>query len=771
MWHLESLKAKNIQTIQDIEYTLSQGITTLIFGKNLDNPTQLSNGSGKSALLEVIVMGTRGKPQKNVRIDEQINNDATKAETEVVYVNDDTGELMRINREFFKKSTNTISVYLEKDGVPVDSSTYVQSSLDEYTDFIFKKLGITDEEFVNNFAVSKHRYESFLDASDTKKKETINKWSNVDKIIDPATARVCVDIKNQESLIHETELNIAKAKGTLEATVQQLSVLKIQSSTEERAKKRSELERLYKEKLDNVSNMTNSLATIQTSHAELEIADNIIGGILEDWDMPQILTYLDNSIDASSPAGVIEFIETCIEEVKSKMAIISQNDIIIANTIEDNELQNEKLADFNIRYQSIQKNNEINNKAIERISESFKCKHDDISSKMAYIDEIVKNNNSKESDIRKKIATFESSIRKYNNVLSGKITCPKCSHEFVLNSEMSVEDMKLEIDKSNKLIKESNDSIAEIELSTKESNERTDELKNDKKKLNDDEIKKTQAIHDALLESNTELSELSRSIVNVTSKIKENEDYITKLNSSSKKIVAKKRQISSMTLDIKMNQESADSYKEAIDNFDKADVTGNIEVAEKNIAIYENRIVELEKEQVLQSELLDVYKQQEIDFINFKAYLANSKIDELGNEINTFLEKTGSDIRILFSGYTTTKTGKTREKISVSVLRDGVDFGSFGKLSEGEKATVQVATILAQQRLINSVTSDGNGLNLLVIDEIIDMIDYKGLSCIFEVMESESVTALIISHGIIRENYPHKLIVQKQNGISALIKS
>ena len=70
------------------------------------------------------------------------------------------------------------------------------------------------------------------------------------------------------------------------------------------------------------------------------------------------------------------------------------------------------------------------------------------------------------------------------------------------------------------------------------------------------------------------------------------------------------------------------------------------------------------------------------------------------------------------------KSGKVREKISISLLRDGVDCGSFGKFSAGEAARVNLATILAMQKLVNANCDDEKGLDLLVLDEILEAVDY-----------------------------------------------
>ena len=155
---------------------------------------------------------------------------------------------------------------------------------------------------------------------------------------------------------------------------------------------------------------------------------------------------------------------------------------------------------------------------------------------------------------------------------------------------------------------------------------------------------------------------------------------------------------------------------------------------------------------------LNALKEQGQRFVEFKTYLANTKIEALSKITNEFLESIGSDIRIKFSGYTILKTGKLRDKISISIIR--------GKLSEGEKARVNLANILAIHKLIN-VNCDGDkGLDLLVLDEILEAVDENGLANMFSAINHIGVTALVVSHGNVAENYPYKLIINKQNGES-----
>ena len=71
MWHLKSIRAKNLCSFLEMDYSPKQGEATLIFGNNLDNDSQNSNGSGKSALIEAIAIALTGEPLRKVNVDER----------------------------------------------------------------------------------------------------------------------------------------------------------------------------------------------------------------------------------------------------------------------------------------------------------------------------------------------------------------------------------------------------------------------------------------------------------------------------------------------------------------------------------------------------------------------------------------------------------------------------------------------------------------------------------------------------------------------------
>ncbi|MFK1911068.1 AAA family ATPase [Bacteroides fragilis] len=189
MWKLKNIEAENLCAFRHLSYTLQQGVTTLIFGDNRDNESQQSNGAGKSALLECIAVGITGSPLRKIRSEEIINDAAEECRIELRLTNDFSGEELSVARRIPRKGASTVACMLWRDGKEAETDEAVQPSVDAYNWYILDKLGITRDELLNNFILSKYRYADFLSSSDKEKKEIINRFSN-GILVDEAIARV-----------------------------------------------------------------------------------------------------------------------------------------------------------------------------------------------------------------------------------------------------------------------------------------------------------------------------------------------------------------------------------------------------------------------------------------------------------------------------------------------------------------------------------------------------------------------------------------------------
>ena len=115
MWTLRQVYAKNLCAFKQLDYTLLQKHTTLIFGNNMDNDSQGSNGSGKSAMLEAIAIGITGETLRRIKMDEIINDAEDEATVSLLFQNNTTGEYLSIKRVISRKTAQIIKVSIYDD--------------------------------------------------------------------------------------------------------------------------------------------------------------------------------------------------------------------------------------------------------------------------------------------------------------------------------------------------------------------------------------------------------------------------------------------------------------------------------------------------------------------------------------------------------------------------------------------------------------------------------------------------------------------------------
>jgi len=105
------------------------------------------------------------------------------------------------------------------------------------------------------------------------------------------------------------------------------------------------------------------------------------------------------------------------------------------------------------------------------------------------------------------------------------------------------------------------------------------------------------------------------------------------------------------------------------------------------------------------------------------------------------------------------------DKLSVIITDNSKDVDIFS-LSSGERARVNVATLLAIRKLMQTI--NGNKINLLILDETIEALDTDGKECLIDVLlEQEFLNTFIISHGF---SHPllEKINIAKVDNISKI---
>lgn len=387
---------------------------------------------------------------------------------------------------------------------------------------------------------------------------------------------------------------------------------------------------------------------------------------------------------------------------------------------------------------------------VKREFESFK----DVSYEDTYkeIDENIREvNNEIEANRKtkeehdKQIQTYKNQLRKIETILAGVIECPKCHHQFLLDSEDDISTLEK---KSQKFKSEINKSSVEIE----EINSVLNEL--------NDIMEECRSIRKQTQEEEQEILDRKRSIQNKLNQLRDKLEFI------SLSIERTNKKIENATENILVNTKAIEQYEEAIEKI-KSSPMANVDVSKQKKEIeklneelneYEEKIQLKESE----SNKIRVWNQR---FKDFKMYLAMEQIKTIQQSTNEILQKMESDLRLRIEGFKKNASGKITEEITPYIFRDELELFSY--YSGGEKVRIEIALIIALQQAINSTKKYG-GLQFLFVDEILESADSLGIENIVSSMDFLKQPILIITHVPKLNEEIKQLKVIKENGISRI---
>ena len=772
MWKLKSIEAENLCAFRSLAYTLQQGVTTLIFGNNKDNDSQQSNGAGKSALLECIAVGLTGSPLRKIRTEEIINDAAEQCRIILHLANDASNEELIIARSIPRKGASTVACKLYRGGELVTTDEAVQHSVDAYNKYILEKLGITREELLNNFILSKYRYEDFLSSSDKEKKEIINRFSN-GILVDEAIARVEEDLEPLSSEQQKIDLELAGIDGRIEMLQEQIA--KEVAAGEERGRNRetriAELEEAIASKREYIRIHKETLTGIDATIAEVDKADKELQALeSSDTSLEECLKAIDALMPLFPDARRTDWNHTL--RLKKEDLLLAQASLenLDAEVRRVEHKLAEKQADWEVFKNEY---SEFCSKYSEQNDEFYFC--------MQKLEKTLRELASRLEELRRKRRVISAGIDELSNKLAGSITCPKCGHEFLVaqpnfDIEAGIKELRLR----QQQLSEINGNIEAEQNSSEEAEMQQSKLNSERRTLDSDRSRWEQELSDherAVCSATSEVERAEHNRRRTKAEVAAMQDEIDSIRRKAfdeffgnidERNATLSRERRKIVEDIRSAECAIETLQETIREVN--------EMAAEDLTLSLRKTLEQEKQRSMETakrkfEVDDKARALEVQrerFVQFKTYLANTKIEALSRITNEFLIGIGSDIRIRFDGYTVLKSGKVREKISISLLRDGVDCGSFGKFSAGEAARVNLATILAMQKLVNANCDDEKGLDLLVLDEILEAVDEAGLSSMFDALNALGSTVLVVSHGNVAEGYPHKLVITKENGESRI---
>lgn len=312
--------------------------------------------------------------------------------------------------------------------------------------------------------------------------------------------------------------------------------------------------------------------------------------------------------------------------------------------------------------------------------------------------------------------------------LEGAIECPKCHERFIPNAEFD-----LTPDQIRKIITQREADDVKLAAAVKKAEEALEALEDKQREY--DQLQ-------------SELSRVKRSMA----AIRERADRL-------------KRQMDDV------ERRKNDLQKRIEEARRAADEDASIKIAEAKIKATKAEI------KTAKAELADFrYLAESMAFWDFHmgkngftTYLANKAIDALTGSANRFLEIMDMDFRLHITPFQTLKNGDARDKMEVFISSDGISTNGYATYSGGERQRVGIAALLGVQRLLN-MSTDGRGLDMLLLDESLSGVDSLGTMSIVKTMKRLKTTILLITQNIEDPSFFDSVIcVRKIDGVSTLV--
>lgn len=416
--------------------------------------------------------------------------------------------------------------------------------------------------------------------------------------------------------------------------------------------------------------------------------------------------------EMTSLTGSVNTIETWINKHKdmdfNKKSLLEVEKLDVKHTIRVDQLVRD-IANINSINKKIVSNNEYK-KSLNNLNDKYYMGSAPVLPKPGT------------TELRAQVRVLESE-RKFHQTKIDRLNkvlgeCPTCLQEVDINTrERMVGEEIILRDRVDVKIEDLLFQISEIE------NIETEHLKYKKEKA---EFEKLSQLIDHKLPSKTldlnemqqELSEIRTYISEVQGRIKSTQTKNLEISAHNSKIDVVKNQLIEM----------------------------KAELREKNIAL-------MEKENL--GDILELLKKT-FSTNGLVSYKIESSVKELEKKINEYLsDLTYFQIYFKLSG----------EKLNIEVVDDVGNVTSISNLSSGERARVNIATILAIRNILSSLTS--TKINLLFLDEILGVIDAEGKDKLADILLKENLNTFIVSHEWEHPLVP-KLNIVKEHGISRI---
>lgn len=340
------------------------------------------------------------------------------------------------------------------------------------------------------------------------------------------------------------------------------------------------------------------------------------------------------------------------------------------------------------------------------------------------------------SDLRTESAPLKTAV-------AGAVECPSCGFRFNPSSNIDVSDAKA-------LLEETEAAVTEMKKSYES------KLADARKVIESYEFKELKSYKDNLLNRrgvcNNKILSYKRLASDIQLQASTLNTRLSTLNERTARLAVERE-----TLKAKMAYaENDESWLEQ-----KREIQAKIKAASQAVKKAESEIEKLDQQ-------LDMILRWKERIQQFYIYLTNTALKAIEDRCNVFLQNIGSDMSIRLDGYRTLSTGKIKDNITAQISRGLKDDLGYRSFSGGERGRLVFATILALQSMVNEESSEG--LDLLMIDEVLDQVDAEGMKMFLRSIQNLGRTIFLTSQVRTEADESDILLIRKENGISRIVK-
>lgn len=349
------------------------------------------------------------------------------------------------------------------------------------------------------------------------------------------------------------------------------------------------------------------------------------------------------------------------------------------------------------------------------------------------------------------VKNLQTEIKPIKDTLLGTIECPSCHHTFIPGENLDVSEAEDLVKETDLEIERLQEQISDIRKKIeKEVTGKREQLAQDRSKIDKKNQKKL-----TLIKKWSNLSSaFSTELLSEEGELKRIDSKLTSLSLDLAKKKTEKTTIEATQL--------TDS-KPIIDKIEE-----QIEATKKEIEKIKKQIEEAKN---IKEELLDLLTEKQVWIANFKkflVYLTNKSLKYIQELCNGFLEKIETDLRVKIEGFRYLSDNSTKDKITINIMRGEIEEEDYRCFSGGERGKLIFSTILAFQWLINSNSKSG-GLDLLMIDEILDSVDGVGMKGFISALNNLGRTILLTTHISTEDRDENVLLIKKVNNKSYVV--